>query len=377
MKQILIISASAGAGHTMAAKAVEQVFKESYKDEFHVQHIDLLQFSTALYKMLYHDVYLYMSSKQPQLYGYIYTESDRIKRQKKPDFLWRWMDSLNSRKFINFILENHWDIIVTTHFLPVQLIASLKKRHRMETPLMTVTTDYGLHSYWFSTECEHYVVADEDSRRHLMAVGIDGLRVHPFGIPVMPVFARKKNRRALLAKYGLDPSLTTVLLLSGGFGVSPIEHVVTDLERVKSPFQLVAIAGRNRKLLVHLRDMAKKLPYPLRPVGFTDQMDEYMKASDLVITKPGGLTTAEALACGLPMLVINPIPGQEDMNSDMVLENGAGAKAMHPVDVPDKVQQILQAPGRLAAMRKAAAVLGKPDAAEKTARLIAEVAGEK
>jgi len=373
MKKILIISASAGAGHTIAARAVEHSLYALNRGDLGVVHIDLLHFSTALYKMIYHDVYLYMAAKQPLLYGYIFEASDKIRRSKRPDFLWRWMDSLNSRKFINYMLDNQWDIIASTHFLSTQLIADLKRKRKLNVPLVTITTDYGLHSYWVTQDCEHYVVADDETRNHLEGVGIEPRRIHPFGIPVMPVFAQDKPRRALRHKLQLRPAIPAVLLLSGGFGVGPIEQVVRDLERVKTSFQLIAVAGKNKKLFQRLRDMAKRTPFHLKPVGYTDQMDEYMKASDLVITKPGGLTTAEAMACNLPMMIINPIPGQEDMNSDMVLEHGAGVKAMHPADVAYKLQQVLATPGRLAAMQQAAAALGKPRAAQQTAQLIANL----
>lgn len=371
MKKILIISASAGAGHVIAARAVEHSLYGLRRPDLGVVPIDLLHFSTALYKMIYHDVYLYMAAKTPQLYGYIFDASDKIKRNNRPDFLWRWMDSLNSRKFINYMLDNQWDVVVSTHFLATQLVADLKRKRKLAAPLVTITTDYGLHSYWFSQDSEHYVAADEAARNHLMAMGIEPSRIHAFGIPVMPVFAQEKSRRSLRHKLQLRPGLPAVLLLSGGFGVGPIEQVVRDLEKLRTSFQLVAVAGRNKKLYGLLRELARRVPFHLKPVGFTDQMDEYMKAADLVVTKPGGLTTAEAMACGLPMVVINPIPGQEDMNSDMVLENGAGVKAMHPVDVAYKVQQVLATPGRLAAMRAAAQKLGRPDAADRIAKLVA------
>lgn len=378
MKRILIISASAGSGHVVAARAVEQAMGgvQAYEREMEVTHVDLLQLSTALYKMIYRDVYLYMAKRTPLLYGYIFTTSDQLKRQNKPDAVRRFIDSINSRKFRKFLLEQPWDVVVSTHYLSSQLICELKRRRKLATPLVTVTTDYGLHSYWILPESEHYVVADEANRRHLMAMGIAEERIHDYGIPVLPVFGEKKDRSELRRKLGLDDGLPAVLLLAGGFGISPIERIVDGLGSINVPFQLTAVAGRNRKLLSNLRSKSHQLPFILKPVGFTDRMDEYMKASDLVITKPGGLTTAEALACGLPVMVINPIPGQEDMNSDMLLERGAGIKAMHPVDVPYKLEQVLADPKRLASLKRAASGLARPQAARRTAELIAAIARE-
>lgn len=378
MKRILIISASAGSGHTTAARAVEQWLGtvQRYPGEFQVTHIDILQFSTMLYKKVYRDVYLYLASKQPLLYGYIFSTSDRLRREKRPEFLMRFMDSINAIKFTEFIKDTPWDVIVSTHFLPSQLIADLKRKKKIFSPLVTVTTDFGLHSYWIIPDCDHYIVADRACQNHLTAMGIPQERIQDLGIPVLPVFSQKKDQQQLKKDLGLLPALPAILLLSGGFGISPIEHIVSDLVRMKNKFQMVAIAGHNRKMLQKLRGISSSLPYHLRTVGFTDRMDEYMRVCDLVISKPGGLTVAESLAMGLPMIVINPIPGQEDMNSDMLLEGGAGVKAMHPVDVTYKLETVLNAPGRLQQMKKAAFKLAKPRAGKMAAEFIARLARE-
>jgi len=378
MKRILIISASAGSGHTTAARAIEQWLGtvQRYPDEFQVSHIDILQFSTMLYKKVYRDVYLYLATKQPLLYGYIFSTSDRLKREKKPDFLRRFMDNINALKFTEFIKETPWDVIVTTHFLSSQLLADLKVKKKIFCPLVTVVTDYGLHSYWINQECDYYIVANSASQHHLSAMGIPPERIHNFGIPVLPVFSQKKGRPALKKELGLVPVLPAVLLLSGGFGINLIERIVADLGRVKKKFQLVAITGNNRKMLQKLQALAPLMPFHLLPVGYTDRMDQYMAACDLVISKPGGLTTAEAMSMGLPMIVINPIPGQEDMNSDMLLEGGAGVKAMHPVDVSYKLEMVLGTPGRLQQMKRAAKKLAKPRAGYMAADFIAQLTRE-
>ncbi|MBI5806575.1 glycosyltransferase [candidate division TA06 bacterium] len=375
MKNILIISASAGAGHTMAAKAIEQSLSllPQSKERCQVTHIDLLKYSTLLYKTVYHDIYLYMAQKQPLLFGYIFTTSDNLKRQNRPDFLLRLLDTLNTRKFTSFIREQEWDLIISTHFLASQLVCDLKRKEKIETPLLTVTTDYGLHSYWILPECEHYAVADENSKQHLMASGVPPERIRTLGIPVGLEFSKKKSPAAIREKLVLAPRLPVVLMLSGGFGVGPIEKIVASLASVRSNFQLVVVAGKNRKLLGRLRQMREQMPFKMIPVGFTEQMDEYMRASDILISKPGGLTTAEAMACGLPMIIVNPIPGQEDMNSDMLLEHGAGIKAMHQLDIPHRLDEVLASPQKLAQMRKNALALGRPRAAQEVVKLVEEI----
>lgn len=378
MKNILIISASAGSGHTMAARALEQWLEKAqkYPGEFRVAHIDFLQFATLLYRKVYRDVYLYLAAKQPLLYGYIYTTSDRLKRENKPDFLMRFMNNLNALKFAAYIQETPWDVIVSTHFLASQLLARFKDQHKVFCPLISVVTDYGLHSWWITPGCDHFITADAACKNHLAAMGIPEGAIHDFGIPVRPAFARRPAQPGLKKSLGLDPDLPAILLLSGGFGVGPIEHIVADLARLKGRFQLAAVAGQNRKMLARLQQMAPKLPYQLQPVGFTDEIDRYMRASELVVTKPGGLTTAECLALGKPMLIINPIPGQEDMNSDMLLEHGAAVKAMQPVDVTYKLGLVLNTPGRLARMKQAARQLGRPGAGREAAGFIARLARE-
>jgi processive 1,2-diacylglycerol beta-glucosyltransferase len=376
MKRILIISASAGAGHTMAARAVEQWLEEvkKYPEEFQVTNIDILQFSTMLYRKVYRDVYLYLASKQPLLYGYIFTTSDRLKRENKSEVMRRFMDNINARKFTSFIQDGSWDVIVSTHFLATQLLGEMKSKNKLYSPLVTIVTDYGIHAYWIEPNCDYYIVANSASQRHLAAMGFNPDNIHNFGIPVLPVFAKRKNTAELKKSLGLLPALPAILLLSGGFGVSPIERIVADLTRTKNNFQLIAVAGNNKKMLQKLQVMTSSLPFLIRPVGFTDKMDELMRVSEMVITKPGGLTTAEAMALGLPMLIINPIPGQEDMNSDMLLEAGAGVKAMQPVDVTHKLEMVLNSPGKLKQMKKAAHQLARPKAGLQAAKFIAELA---
>ncbi|MBI4727099.1 glycosyltransferase [candidate division TA06 bacterium] len=375
MKKILIISASAGAGHTMAAKAIEQSLAglPQRQERCQVTHIDLLKYSTLLYKTVYHDIYLYMAQKQPLLFGYIFTTSDNLKRQNRPDFLLRLLDTLNTRKFTSFIKEQNWGLIISTHFLASQLVCALKRKGKIGAPLLTVTTDYGLHSYWILPECEHYSVADQNSRQHLMASGLLPERIQALGIPVGGEFAKKKPLAPIREKLVLAPQLPSVLMLSGGFGVGPIEKMVASLTAVKSNFQLMVIAGKNRRLLSRLRQMREQLPFKMTAIGYTEQMDEYMRASDILISKPGGLTTAEALACGLPMIIVNPIPGQEDMNSDMLLEHGAGIKAMHQVDIPHRLDEVLASPQKLSSLRKNALKLGRPRAAQNIAKLVEEI----
>jgi processive 1,2-diacylglycerol beta-glucosyltransferase len=205
-------------------------------------------------------------------------------------------------------------------------------------------------------------------------MGIDADKVSVSGIPVDPVFRIRKDQKEMRARLGLDARRFTVLVSAGGFGVGPVETLIAQLQTmtdVPGGAQVVAIAGRSEELKAKLERLAKKTPHdaPVRvhPIGFTKQMDEYMAASDILISKPGGLTTSEAMARGLPMCVVNPIPGQEERNSDHLLEAGVAIKCNNPPTLGWKLQELLRT-GKLEQMRARAAAFGHPHAGEEIVR---------
>jgi len=220
---------------------------------------------------------------------------------------------------------------------------------------------------WLCHHYEQYFVPLDETRVHMENLGIPPHKITVSGIPIDPVFAEAKDKSLMRKKHGLHPDLTTILVSAGGFGVGSIDHVITSLLKLRHRSQVVAIAGRNEELRQRLVKLSSGLPsnsrVRLKVVGYTTEMDEYMSAADLMLGKPGGLTTSEALAKGLVLVIINPIPGQEERNSDHLLEEGVAIRCNNLPALAHKIDQLLDDPQRLKVMQKNVRRLARPRAA--------------
>jgi processive 1,2-diacylglycerol beta-glucosyltransferase len=273
------------------------------------------------------------------------------------------VEKLNLRRFIRLLTEEPWDLVINTHFLPAEIIASLRWKGDLALPQVTATTDFETHRLWVNQPCDHYFTATEEGARYLRAWGVPTSDVTVTGIPIHPVFSRPRDPDECRARHGLAGDRPVLLQLSGGFGVGPIVKLYRALLEVERPLQLVTIAGRNEAVKSELEAIRPPDRHRTKVLGFTDQIDELMAAADLVVSKPGGLTTSETLARGAAMVVVNPIPGQESRNSDYLLENGAAIKVNNLATLPYKVTALLDDPTRLARLQDNAARLGRPRAA--------------
>jgi processive 1,2-diacylglycerol beta-glucosyltransferase len=220
---------------------------------------------------------------------------------------------------------------------------------------------------WLCHHYDHYFVAMDETREHLEQLGIPAAKISVTGIPVDPVFAEPKDKRQVRLKFGLDPDKTTILLSAGGFGVGPVEHMISSLTELRHPAQVIAICGRNEELKNRLADQANNRSEPsqvtIQVVGYTTEIDEYMAASDILLGKPGGLTSSEALARGLVFVIVNPIPGQEERNSDHLLEEGVAIRCNNLPVLAYKIDQLLDDPQRYTSMQAHVRRLAKPQAA--------------
>lgn len=379
---ILILSASAGAGHLRAAQAVELALREMLPSA-HVRNLDVLELTNALFRRLYGRAYLDMVNHTPHVLGYFYDLLDQPSRsgRNRGDRFRLALEKLNLRNFIRLLQGEHWDLVINTHFLSAEIIASLRKQGKLQLPQVTVTTDFDTHRLWVNQPCEHYFTATPEGAQYLHSWGVPAGDTTVTGIPIHPLFSKAKSRAECLARLGLAGDRPVVLQLAGGFGVGPIEKLSQALLAVTRPIDLVVIAGRNQEAKAGLEKLPVPAQHRMKVVGFTDQMDEWLAVADLVVSKPGGLTTSETLARGAVMVIVNPIPGQEARNSDFLLENGAAIKANNTPTLTFKVNALLEDPGRLAQLRKNANRLARPRAAyeviERSLRLIraAERAG--
>ena len=254
------------------------------------------------------------------------------------------------------------------------MIARLRRKGKLDIPQVTVCTDLDTHRLWVNEPCERYFCATEQGARYLHHWGVPTTATEVTGIPIDPVFSLPYDRPTCQSKLDIEGKRPVVLQLCGGFGVGPVEANYRAMLAVEKPIELVVICGRNEAL----REQLAKVPVPeqhkVHLIGFTRDMHDYMACADLVVTKPGGLTTSEILARGLPMVICNPIPGQESHNSDFLLEHGAAIKVHHPSLLPVKVAELLSQRSRLARMRECSLELGRPNAARDIVRKSLEYA---
>src|SRR5690349_21012550 len=363
LKRVLLLSVSAGAGHMRAAEALEKAFKTT-ADGVEVQHLDVLNYTNKVFRHLYSKAYIDLVNKMPEVPGWMY---DRLDKPWKNERRRLALDKLNTRPFVKVLREYQPDLIVCTHFLPAEIVSWLKAKERLASRQVIIVTDFDVHAMWLVHHYERYFVAIDEARAYLEVLGIPPEKITVSGIPIDPVFGIKKDKQEMRAKHGLAPDRTTILLSAGGFGVGSVDALVHALMSLPQSAQIVAICGRNEELKKRLTRLAARAKPDatvlLKPFGYTQEMDELMAASDLVLGKPGGLTTSEALAKGLVFVIVNPIPGQEERNSDHLLENAVAIRCNNLPTLAYKLDRLLADPARFASMQANARKAGRPDAA--------------
>jgi processive 1,2-diacylglycerol beta-glucosyltransferase len=367
--KLLILSVSAGAGHVRAAQAVEAAARAA-KPAIEATHVDLLSLVPADFRKLYGQQYIKLVEKLPQLWSYLYAKTDRPSRDSLIGRFKRSAEKLNTRKLGAEIERLAPDAILCTHFLPAELLSRQKAKGRNLPPLWVQVTDFDVHALWVHSHVDRYCVANEEVAFRLADRGVPREKISITGIPVMPQFTAPIQRAECARELGVSPDKFTVLMMAGGAGVGGLDDLAARLLRLPDDLQLIALAGKNEDLLKRLQKLAKEHPGRLFPLGFTTTVERVMTASDLVVTKPGGLSVSECLAKRKPMLLVSPIPGQEERNADYLLEAGAAIKAVDAATLEFKLARLLAEPARLRAMGEAAHRIARPDAAAEVIGLI-------
>lgn len=360
--KIALFSVSAGAGHVRAAQALQAAAEKWYPDVETV-HVDLMDLVPKLFRKVYADTYIKIVERHPAVWGYLYDRADQEKSDSTLNRLRIAVERLNTQKLKKVVRDLNPDHIICTHFLPAQLLSRKAAQGVFRMPVWVQVTDFDLHALWVYEHMRGYFAANDEVAWRMADRGVPQDTIHVTGIPIMPVFGETLSRIECARELGLDPERKTLLMMSGGAGIGGIEILAERLLELKGDFQLVALAGRNERLLEDLRRLADRYRGRLFPLGFTRTIERVMAAGDLAITKPGGLTTSECLAVGLPMIVISPIPGQEERNADFLLENGAALKACGPSALAYRVEKLFHEPVCLQSLRENALRLGRPDAA--------------
>jgi len=361
--------APAGEGHRRASEAVASAAQGL--PDVSVELKDCLMGSAPWFRWTYTGGYLGLVRWAPAIWGGLYSVTDRWGSDRWLRQLRRWSNARQARVFAEWLLATQPDVVIATHFFPVEVAAALKRTGRLRSRVVCVITDWLPHAFWLCPGIDRYAVATEATRQALLRRGIPATQVVVTGIPIGQRFTTPLERTVAAKRLGIDPQRFTILIGSGGFGIGPVETLVRTLGSMGGSYQMLVVAGRNEPLRRSVEALRARVRHPMMVHGFVHNMDEFMAASDLLISKAGGLTCAEAMAMGLPMIIVAPIPGQEARNSALLIREGAAIQVARAAEVAMQVER-LRSPGALQQFASAARRLAHPDAARAVVHLSLE-----
>ncbi|WP_297712787.1 glycosyltransferase [Clostridium sp.] len=366
---ILILSASTGGGHMRASKAIEGYMTQKNKD-INVKIVDSLLYISPILNKTVTGGYVYLATKTPKLYGKLYDLTN--KEHKLANFVTR-LNNIFANKLLPLIDEFKPDIIITTHPFPTEMVSRLKSKKEINIPLICIMTDYAPHKAWINDKVDAYIVANDDMVAKMISEGVDSRCIYPYGIPVDEVFFEEKEKQLVIEELGLDKNLPTVLMMAGSFGVSNVFDVYENIIDIDLNFQIILVTGRNQKLYNQFEEVIGSSPKKTKLIYFTDEINNFMQASDIIITKPGGLTVTEALACNIPMAVFDAIPGQEEENAEFLLKHNMAVRISDGNSCRAAIVELLKDSEKLEGMKKACKSFDKNDSTKNIFLLINEL----
>ncbi len=367
---VMVLSAASGAGHISAADALVAAFKNR---DISADHIEVLKYTNPIFRGIYSDLYKELVNKRPEVLGWVYNALDRPWQYQKRRLA---LDRLSTGSLVKLLRKEKPGLALCTHFLPAEILVYLKKKKIMDIPIGVVITDYDAHAMWLYRGVDWYFVACEETKAYLAALGIPPETVFVTGIPVDPKFEEDKPKREARLQLGLDAGKTTLLVSAGGFGVGPVESLIRSIQEVQHPIQIVVICGKNAVLERKLKKLEGG-KHKMKVIGFTREMDRWMAASDMLVGKAGGLTSTEALARGLILVIVNPIPGQEERNSDHFLEEGVAIRCNNLPALAYKIDALLTDKERFSKMKGSVKRFARPYAASEIVSIVVTKTGIK
>lgn len=367
-KKILLMYISVNSGHHRAAMALEKALK-ILDPTIEILSINSLNYTNPLVEKVINRTYMGVIKNKPEVWEYLY---DNPKVFHGISRLRDLIHRFNSGKLKVLLDEFRPEVIVCTQAFPCGMIADYKHSFGLDVPLIGVLTDCYPHSYWLFDSVDYYIVNSDTATDRLVEHGIPLEKIRVYGIPVDPKFAHPIDRAEAASRLGVDKDTPTVLIMGGGQGLGPIKELTSSLSKMNRPIQALIVTGSNKRLFRWLE--RKKGGFKMRTFvyGYVPNVDELMSASDLIITKPGGLTISEALSKDLPIIIINPIPGQEAKNTEYLLKEGVAVKASSSSDAAVLTELLITQGRKIEHMRRNAVRIAKPNSASDIAKLILE-----
>ncbi|MBI3291888.1 MAG: glycosyltransferase [Elusimicrobia bacterium] len=363
--RILFLYISAFSGHQRAADAIREALADC-APSIATHGVDSFTYAYPLIGRLVARAYIEILKHTPQIWEYLYDNPDvEAATRELRDLL----NIMNSPKVERLLQQWKPSVLVCTQAVPASVIAAQKRRGKLSLPFIAIITDYAVHSYWLYPEVDLYLVASDEVKRDMVRRGIRPQRIAVTGIPISPRFLTVMPKKEARLRLHLDSDRPTVLLMGGSQGLGPMSETLSALRDDPLGIQCLVVTGLNRSLYRELRQRLGR-DRRVRILGYSQSIPRFMDAADLIVTKPGGMTSSEAMAKGLPMIITNPIPGQEERNARYLLRQGVAERANSVEELVHLVQHLLQRPERLQRMANRAALVARPRAAYTAVDLI-------
>jgi len=365
-KKILLMYITEHSGHHQASKALEKAILKC-DPESSVRQVNALRYTNPLAERLVHLLYMHIIRRKPRIWDNLYDEPGVARKTKRlRDFFY----NAGTKKIKRLVQKFKPDAVICTQAYPCDLMSRYKERYGEPLPLIGALTDHAAHSYWINNSVDFYVVPSEEARDMFIGKGVSGEKIKILGTPIDPDFGERADITPLCEKHGLDPEKKTVLIMGGCSGICIDVNLVNALDASDRDFQILVATGVNKKLFKELQNIKNGLTKKMAVLGFADNVHQLMAASEAIITKPGGLTTAEALARNLPIIILNPLPGQETYNTNILTESGLAVKALDEEDAVKMLEKILDDRDSTKLMKERMRKKAKPNSSSLIADLL-------
>lgn len=368
-KRIILMYISEVSGHHSATLAIEKALKILQPD-VEILNINAFNYTNPISEKIVNRLYMAIIKKTPRVWDYLYDNPSVV---KKIENIKNTIHKFNSPKLKNLFDKFKPDAVVCTQAFPCGMVADFKKTYNSDIALVAVLTDYIPHSYWVYNSVDYYITPSEEVSRGLIKKGMPENKIKPLGIPFDPKFNADISKNEVMRKLDLNKNLPTLLIMGGGQGLGPIKTMVRSLEKVGKDFQELIVVGTNKKLYKSLKRKIKKYKKKILLFEYVENIHELMGIANIIITKPGGVTISEVLAKRIPMVIVKPIPGQEESNTLYLTKEGAAVKLDRPKDINLVIEDLLIDQGKLNRLCEASARISKPNASIDIARFLLDL----
>ncbi|MCT8140369.1 glycosyltransferase [Anaerobacillus sp. CMMVII] len=360
-RKIIIFSVSFGNGHNQVSKVLLSHLRAK---NFDVEIIDTFDAINKLFHKVVLDSYLQLIRYRPSVWGKLYQYSE----DNPNSLLLKQFNAFLTNKLYRTLQEKQTAMIITTHPIATTLLANVIRKKKLTVKLYALLTDFAVHPMSIHEEVTGYFIASEHLRYYASMYKIDEGRFYPTGIPTTKAKVDQFSKTELRKKLHLDKGMKTVLVAGGGVGLAKFTKILTGLEQFEDKLQIICVTGENKRAKAKIERYQSK--HQIRVLGFTNLFMEYLKASDVILSKAGGVTMSEALVCETPIIIFQPLPGQEEQNSQFLMNYGAAIKAEIVEEIPVLLERIIFNDHYHSLMTENATKLKQPEAASNIATII-------